>query len=314
MHHIATTVMHFLSIFENSFLPAHSCQNGCVTEINRREFLKKIGIAGGSIALGGIALSLNACSKETPEKTIETVDTIRVSSDLYKSDLPQRLAFALFIGSQLQHEEILEVELRKPDGSIEKVKNVKPRVEGLKNQGVYSLEYTFKDSGTYDIETKYKNKATSLSFAVAEKNVAPGLGTQCLETISPTNSDPKDAKILCTRFEGDCGLHTRTVADLLALKEPMLVMFATPARCQTSYCGPVLELLKSEVKNNPINAVHIEIYKDETSPATLDAVSEWKLPSEPWLFAVDKSGKIVKRLDGAFDLSEIKEAIAAARA
>jgi len=314
MHHNATTVMHFLSIFQNSFLPAHSCQNGYVTEINRREFLKKLGIAGGSIALGGLALSVSACSKDKEVKAAESVDTIRVSSDLYKSDLPQRLAFALFIGSQLQHDATLEVKLRKPNGSVETIKNVKPRVEGLKNQGLYSLEYAFKDSGTYDIETKYKGKNTSLSFAVAEKSVAPGLGTQCLETISPTNSDPKDAKILCTRFEGDCGLHTSTVADLLALKEPMVVMFATPARCQTSYCGPVLELLKTEVKNNPINAVHIEIYKDETSPDTLDAVSEWKLPSEPWLFAIDKSGKIVKRLDGAFDLSEIKEAITAARA
>lgn len=314
MHHNATTVMHFLSIFQNSFLPAHSCQNGCVTEINRREFLKKLGMGATGIALGGVALSLNACAKDDKkDSSAKSIDTIRVSSDLYKSELPQRLAFALFMGTELQHSETLKVKLTKPDGSVSVIDNVRPRVEGLKNQGLYSLEYEFINAGNYEISTTYKGSKTSLAFAVAETNVVPGLETQCLSTISPTNADPKDAKILCTRFEGECGLHEYTVSDLLAKKEPLIVMFATPARCQTSYCGPVLDLLKNEIKTNPINAVHIEIYKDETSPNTLDAVNEWTLPSEPWLFAVNKDGKIVKRLDGAFDLSEIKEAIAAAR-
>jgi hypothetical protein len=36
-------------------------------------------------------------------------------------------------------------------------------------------------------------------------------------------------------------------------------------------------------------------------------VSAWKLPSEPWLFTIDAGGKVVDRLDGAFDASEMRE-------
>lgn len=288
-----------------------------MTELNRREFLKKLGIGAGSIAISGVALSLGACGGEGKDKkvapTAKSVNTIRVSSDLYKSELPQRLAFAIYLGSELAHKEILEVKLIKPDGTSSIIKDVKPRTEGLKNQGVYSLEYEFKTAGNYELNTSYNGIKSSLALAVAETNSAPGIGTQCLDTISPTNAEPKDATILCTRFEGECGLHEHSISDLLKLNEPLIVMFATPARCQTAYCGPVLDLLKNEVSTNPINAVHIEIYKNETSDAPLDAVTQWNLPSEPWLFAINKDGKIVKRLDGAFDLSEIKEAIAAAR-
>jgi hypothetical protein len=35
-------------------------------------------------------------------------------------------------------------------------------------------------------------------------------------------------------------------------------------------------------------------------------VNAWGLESEPWLFGIDPTGKIVSRIDGAFDRGEIR--------
>lgn len=287
-----------------------------MNDINRRDFLKKIGLATGVIASSSLLLSLEACSTKNKTKSASSINhyaAIRVSSDVYKSDLLQRFAFAVFKSENHVSKEPLEIILKKPDGKTSTLKNVQPRNSGLKTQGIYSFEYKFTDAGQYEISSNYDGKEISLAFVVNETNIAPALDAVCIASDSPTNTDPKDAKVLCTRFEGNCGLHEHTISDLLNTNEPFIVMFATPARCQTSYCGPVLEILKKELETNKINAIHIEIYKNETSNETLETVTQWNLPSEPWLFAVNSSGKIVKRLDGAFDLSEIQECISAAK-
>jgi hypothetical protein len=39
----------------------------------------------------------------------------------------------------------------------------------------------------------------------------------------------------------------------------------------------------------------------------------WNLPSEPWLFAVNRRGRIAARIEGAFSARELERAVAAAR-
>jgi hypothetical protein len=36
----------------------------------------------------------------------------------------------------------------------------------------------------------------------------------------------------------------------------------------------------------------------------------YRLPTEPWLFTIDKNGKIAARLEGAFSASELEKAVA----
>ena len=40
---------------------------------------------------------------------------------------------------------------------------------------------------------------------------------------------------------------------------------------------------------------------------------DFHLPSEPWLFTFDRSGKVAARIEGAFCERELAEAIAAAK-
>ncbi len=39
---------------------------------------------------------------------------------------------------------------------------------------------------------------------------------------------------------------------------------------------------------------------------------EWKLPTEPWLFAVDREGKVAARIEGAYSATELEAAVDAA--
>jgi len=62
-----------------------------------------------------------------------------------------------------------------------------------------------------------------------------------------------------------------------------------------------------------VRFVHQEIYNDnEVDKGFRPQVLSWKLPTEPWAFAVDRSGKVAARLEGAFSASELERAVAVA--
>lgn len=284
-----------------------------MTAIDRRNFLKSLGIGGAGIALAGSPLLISACSsvKKADSGTETELVALRVSSDLYKTDLKQRFAFSIFDqDSKVASEGKLDVEITSPTSKKQTFKDVEVREKGIPGQGIFSVMAVLDEVGNWEMKTKFKGKQLDLAFAVEQTNIAPALNKPCPTGPTPTEKNPLDATILCTRFDGDCGLHKTDVPSLLNSKKPFVVIFATPARCQTSYCGPVLDLTKEVAKNSDIKAIHIEIYKNETSNDVLDAVSEWGLQTEPWLFGINADGTINSRLDGAFDMSEIEEVFA----
>ena len=59
--------------------------------------------------------------------------------------------------------------------------------------------------------------------------------------------------------------------------------------------------------------VHMEIYRNnEIDQGFRPQVLQWKLPTEPWLFAVDRRGRVAARLEGAFSAGELERAVDAA--
>jgi len=113
-------------------------------------------------------------------------------------------------------------------------------------------------------------------------------------------------KPICTR-RPQCPLHEVSLADVIGTGTPVAVMFATPALCQSMYCGPVLdELLAVRSRyEDRITFVHVEIYASTTGATLAPTVAAWGIESEPWLYTVDGTGTIVGRLDGAFGREEI---------
>ena len=61
--------------------------------------------------------------------------------------------------------------------------------------------------------------------------------------------------------------------------------------------------------------IHQEIYVDnDVSKGTREQVNKWRLPTEPWLFAIDRTGKVVARFEGAFSTGELARVVAKLKA
>ncbi len=281
-----------------------------MADFTRREFLRTLGLTSAGVAVAGSVFSLASCSsEEKKESSSGDLAALKVSSDLYASDLPQRFAFSIFdTNMKVVSTGDIPVTLIAPSGGKQEFNYVPVREKGIKGRGIYSVMTVLHETGSWLMKTTFEGKKLELAFSVNTVAIAPGLDTAAPTVDTPTTANPLDATILCTRFDGDCGLHTPSVPQLLATQKPFVVLFATPARCQTAYCGPVLDLTMNVAKKYPdIPAVHIEIYKNEKTADLLDAVTGWHLESEPWLFGINERGFIDSRLDGAFDQSEIED-------
>jgi hypothetical protein len=56
--------------------------------------------------------------------------------------------------------------------------------------------------------------------------------------------------------------------------------------------------------------IHMEIYKDnDPNKDVRPQVSAFRLPSEPWLFAIDKQGRIADEIQGAFGVEELTRVV-----
>ncbi len=235
-------------------------------DLSRRAFLA---LTGGAVLLAACGGDDDTSVEATGPTTTTDPNALTpglLSSDLYASPQPQRLAFVVYV--------------------------VEPT---LAEVGVYK--------GTVDIA----GQRLDLPFQVKAEAQAPVAGTAAPTAASPTTSDPMGVKPLCTR-DPQCPLHQKSLADLVGKGRPVAVMFATPALCQTQYCGPVLDTLLplASEYGDRIDFVHVEIYKDGTATNLVPTVETWNLASEPWLFGIDATGKVTARLDSAFASDEIK--------
>ena len=89
-------------------------------------------------------------------------------------------------------------------------------------------------------------------------------------------------------------------------------MFATPQFCQSRVCGPVVDVAEQAKQEYGDEAafIHMEIYNDnDPSKGVRPQVRAFNLPSEPWLFAINREGVVSSAIEGAFGLELLTEAV-----
>ena len=109
-------------------------------------------------------------------------------------------------------------------------------------------------------------------------------------------------------------MHEENFADVLG-KKPVILLFATPALCQTRVCGPVTDIAAQMQKEYGDRAtfIHQEVYEDNKIQKGLrEPLREFGLRTEPWLFAIGADGKVAARLEGSFGTKEFRKAVEAA--
>jgi hypothetical protein len=106
-------------------------------------------------------------------------------------------------------------------------------------------------------------------------------------------------------------LHDEDLADVLG-RRPVALLFATPALCRSRVCGPVADValqLKSAYGDR-VAFIHNEVYVDNNPAKGLrPQLRAYGLTTEPWLFAIDRDGRVAARLEGAFGVDEFRAAV-----
>ncbi len=179
----------------------------------------------------------------------------------------------------------------------------------------YVANTPFDQAGQWGVEidatlTDGSSASIQAPFTVLDQSQSPGIGTKPPASQNDTFATNPDLESLCTRSPA-CPLHDKAIADVLGKGRPLVVMFSTPAFCETRFCGPVLEVLMAQVPayQDRIDFVHIEVWQDFQLQKQRAAVSEWTLPTEPYTFFMDKDGNVVGKFEAVFGQDELTSAL-----
>ena len=157
------------------------------------------------------------------------------------------------------------------------------------------------------------------NVVVARKSAAPSVGDRAIPSKTPTlASTGGDLTALTTSRRPDRALYRTSVAQAMKAKQPFVVAFATPQFCQTRTCGPTVDVVSAVRKAQPASSdaqfIHVEVYADNDPAKGVNRwVKEWRLPTEPFTYVVDRKGVIRTKLEGAYSVAELERAVAAVR-
>jgi hypothetical protein len=155
-----------------------------------------------------------------------------------------------------------------------------------------------------------------IEVRVGEPGGPPDVGERAVAVHTETGEDVGgDLRQLSTRRPPLPAMHEHDLADVLG-RRPVVLLFATPQLCRTRVCGPVLDIAEQVRRRagQGVVFIHQEIYVDnDADRGQRPQVSAWRLPSEPWAFVMDRSGKIVARFEGPFSAAELTAAVERAR-
>ena len=136
----------------------------------------------------------------------------------------------------------------------------------------------------------------------------PDVGDPAVLIHTQTVKDVKKVSQITTRIPPDTALLQQDFASVLGHK-PIVLVFATPALCQSRVCGPVVDVA-DQVRagfGDKVVFIHQEIYRDnQVNKGLRPQLLKWRLASEPWTFVIDRSGTITARIEGAVSVSELR--------
>jgi hypothetical protein len=195
------------------------------------------------------------------------------------------------------------------------------RSVGGASKGIWVTSATFPETGqwgaqvTLDPGSGEAPKTTRLNFEVRPKFSAPGYGEPAPRSLSPTDRDVNgDTSHICSNTPA-CPLHSISIAQALDPgQKPLVLLFATPALCTSATCAPELEAVQQLHSTYAENAnfIHVEIYQYPFDGLRVaNTVDEWRLPSDPWTFIVDRTGIVRDRFEGAAPIDELEPSLKA---
>lgn len=195
--------------------------------------------------------------------------------------------------------------------------------------GVYVARVDFARAGDWGLELLASfpdgtQRRSRLSFTVTATTTTPALGGAAPASDTPTATDASAIARISSDADPDPDFYRLSIRDALAAGMPTVVVFATPQFCTSATCGPALELVK-QVKPEyagRVTFIHVEPYQIEIElgqrklklgtdgyPVTVAAVTEWGIPSEPYVFVIDADGRVSAKFEGPAAIEELRAAL-----
>jgi hypothetical protein len=184
---------------------------------------------------------------------------------------------------------------------------------------IYAANVPFRKAGSWSVlvVTKQGTKLTGAAaqVKVTARNTIPNVGDRPPRVSTDTvTSAAGNLAAIDTRRPFARELHTTNFKDVLG-KKPVALLFATPQLCQSRVCGPVVDIAleMKQQYGDRMAFIHQEVYRDNQVSKGLRApLKAFNLQTEPWLFTIDRNGRIAARLEGSFGVKEFRRAVQAA--
>jgi hypothetical protein len=185
-------------------------------------------------------------------------------------------------------------------------------------KSVYVAHVPFDKPGKYDllgiarVDGRLVAATSALpQLMVTREDLVPAPGEKAPVIDTPTEADAGgNLETIDTRVPPST-MHEQNFADVVG-KEPVVLVFATPRLCQSRVCGPVVDVaeqLKADYGDRA-EFIHMEIFREnDISKGFRPQVAAWRLPTEPWVFTIDREGRVAARLEGAYSARELEGAI-----
>ncbi|HEX6204526.1 MAG TPA: hypothetical protein VFZ29_01795 [Solirubrobacterales bacterium] len=181
---------------------------------------------------------------------------------------------------------------------------------------VYSTDLNLPSPGEWRIAAIIREdgelRGTPIGTAVVgEFKRIPRPGQKAPSIHTPTAQDVGgDLSKITTRIPPDTQ-NKVDYAEALG-KEPIVLLFATPEFCQSRVCGPVVDVAEQakQVYGDKAAFIHMEIY-NENDPAkrVRPQVRAFHLPTEPYLFTIDRGRVVRAAIEGPVGLKLMREAV-----
>jgi hypothetical protein len=167
--------------------------------------------------------------------------------------------------------------------------------------------------GLFRLDNRLVGAGTTVR--VVKGSNVPAVGDPAPKMTTPTvASVGGDVSKIDTRDPHD-DMHDVNYADALG-KRPIVLVFATPALCVSRVCGPVVDIaeqLKHARPKDDVAWIHQEIYNNnKVADGYRPQFLRYHLPGEPWVFTINRKGKIAAEIEGAFSAAELQKAVNAA--
>jgi hypothetical protein len=191
--------------------------------------------------------------------------------------------------------------------------------DGLQGKGLYVAYLRFDAAGAWIAEITAQRQpllptVSRVPLRVSATTTTPTVGQPAPRSRNPTAHDVPDASYIDSGQPPD-DMHELSIADAIAQHRPALVVFATPAFCQSATCGPqvhaVLQLEPSY--RDRLAFIHVEVFEDfKPDPSRMHlstTMREWNLQTEPWVYLIDRDGVIRAAFEAVAATDEIRAAI-----